>query len=135
MRYRRWPPALMLGLRLWCCIACGGRNGASDYADNVATEVERHTVPPGAFGLSFSRSVMKPCVIRSEWTFATSWDRATYAEWLKAQLAPRYTVIRDALGRLEFSRHDGGDTHSLTIEAPSVGDGLHVRATLCVFPD
>jgi len=135
MGYRRWPRALMLGLPLWYCFACGGRNGASDYADKVAAEVERLTVPPGASGVSFSRSEMKPCVIRREWTFATSWDRATYAEWLKAQLAPRFTVIRDGGGGLDFTRHDDGDMHSLTIETPPVGDSLHVRATLCVFPD
>jgi hypothetical protein len=125
----------MLGLPLWYSFACGGRNGASDYADKVTTEVKIQTVPPGATGVSFSRSEMKPCVIHSEWTFATSWDRATYAEWLKAQLSPRFTAIRNALDKLEFSRHDGGDTHSLTIETPPVGDSLHIRATLCVFPD
>ena len=125
----------MLGLPVWYCFACVGRNGASDYAEKVTREVERETVPPGASGVSFSRSETKPCVIHSEWTFATSWDRAKYGEWLKAQLAPRFTIIGDAPGKLEFSRHDGGDTHSLTIETPPVGDSLHVRATLCVFSD
>ena len=124
----------MLGLPLWYCFACGGRN-AGDYVDKVTTEVERQTVPAGASAVSFSRSKMQHCVIHSEWTFATSWDRATYADWLKAQLAPRFTIIGDAPGRMEFSRHDGGDTHSLTIETPTVGGSLHVRITLCVFPD
>ena len=81
------------------------------------------------------RSEMTPCTVRTEWAFATAWNRAMYGDWLNAQLSPQFTVVRDAPTALKFSRHDDGDTHSVTIDAPSMGDSLRVRVTLCVYPD
>lgn len=78
---------------------------------------------------------MQPCAIRTQWAFATTWDRAAYAKWLRAQLTPQFTVLRNAPGELGLSRDAKGDTHSLTVEMPSVGDTLRVRVTLCVYPD
>ncbi len=92
-------------------------------------------MPPSASGVSVTRSEPRPCVVRTQWTFATSWSRVRYEEWLKIQLAPPFTLGRDNATELTFSRHDDGDTHSVTIETPSRGDSLRVRVTLCVYPD
>lgn len=131
---RRLSGALVVVLSLWSSFACGRPN---DQAGRLAEEIERRTVPPGASGLSLARSDMRPCVIRRQWTFATAWNRARYGEWLKAQLSPPFRAVREAPGELAFSRYDGGDTHSLTIETgtPQSGDSMRVRVTLCVYPD
>ena len=134
MAQRRWSWARVVALAVWSCYACRGRNGG-DYENTLVTDVERRTIPPAASGVSLARSEMRPCVIRTQWTFATSWNRARYGEWVKTQLAPQFTVLRDTSGELAFSRHDDGDTHSVTIEAPSRGDTLRVLVTLCVYPD
>ena len=134
MERRPWPLALVGVVALWLGYACG-RHDNGDYANGVTAEVERRTIPPGASGVSVVRSEMKPCTIRAQWTFATAWNRTRYGEWLKAQLSPPFTVVRDAPEELAFSRHDDGDTHSTTIETPREGDSLRVRVTLCVYPD
>jgi hypothetical protein len=126
---RRW--AIMAGLALWSCYACGRQEGGRDYADKLATEVERRTIPPGASRVSLVRSEMKPCVIRAQWTFATLWDRARYGEWLKTKLLPEFSEVED----LTFSRHVNGDAHSVVIETLPEQDSLHVQVTLCAYPD
>lgn len=78
---------------------------------------------------------MTPCVIRTQWTFATSWSRARLGEWLKTQLAPQFTLLQDTPSELAFSRHDDGDTHSVTIGTAPTGDSMRVRVILCVYPD
>jgi hypothetical protein len=124
--------ALFVVLPQWYCYAC---TPPGDYADKLATEIEIRTVPPSASGVSVTRSEAQPCVIRTQWTFATSWDRGRYGDWLKAQLSPQFAVVWDGPTESTFSRHDDGDTHSVTIETPSRGDSLAVRVTLCVYPD
>lgn len=126
----RWRWALIVSLSLWTCYACGGGNGASDYESKLATELERQTVPPGSSVASLTRSEMQPCAIRTQWAFATTWDRATYADWLRAQLTPQFTVLRNSPSELGLSRDANGDTHSLTFEMSSGGDTLRVRVTL-----
>ena len=73
--------------------------------------------------------------MRMQWTFATSWNRVRYGEWLRAELSPEFTAVRDSPSELTFARHVGGDTHSLTIETPPAADSLRARVTLCVYPD
>ena len=132
MASRRFSRALVLARSLMCIAACG-RPG--DNTHDLAAEMERRTVPPGASGVSVMRSQMRPCVARTQWTFATAWNRVRYGDWLKAQISPPFSVVRDAPEELTFSRYADGDTHSLAIETPQVGDSLRVRVTLCVYPD
>jgi len=128
-----WAPITVLDLCLG--FACRRPSAAGDYASRVAREIESQTVPPGASGVLLVRAEMKPCVIQTQWTFATSWSRVKYADWVKAQLSPQFSTVRDAPGELAFLRHEPGDTHSLTVETPPMGDSLRVRVTLCVYPD
>ena len=131
MTHGRWR-AVIVGLSLWSCYACGRPVGTSDYATRLAADVERRTMPPGASSVSRARSEMKPCVIRTRWTFATLWDRARYGEWVKAQLLPEFSEVGDDL---TFSRHVNGDGQSIVIETRPEQDSLRVQVTLCAYPD
>lgn len=132
---RRWSRAFVLmSLLLTSGFGCG-RSDPTKYGDILARELQKQTVLPGASRLTMVGAGTGPCAIRRQWRFATDWNRARYGEWLKSRLSLRFTVVRDAPGELTFSRHDGGDTHSLTIETPPAADSLRVRVTLCVYPD
>ncbi len=134
MARQRWVWDLII-LVVVCCSTCGRSGAARDYADSLGADVGRRTVPPGASNASFERSDLKPCVIRTRWTFATSWDRARYTGWLRNQLAPQFTEIRATPRELLFARHADGDSHSLTIETEPGRDSMRVQVTFCVYPD
>lgn len=120
---------------LWAGGACARSSGANDYARRLASEVERRTVPPGATALLLVHSDTSGCAIRTQWTFANSWDHAKYAAWLNAQLSPEFNELQDSTDHMTFSRHEDGDAHSLAIEISPLKDSLRVRITLCVYPD
>lgn len=88
--------------------ACGRPEGSGDHAAAVSREVESRILPPGASSVTLGPAEIRPCAIRTEWTFATSWNRARYGEWLKARLLPDFTTVKEAPGELAFSRYVGG---------------------------
>ena len=135
MANRRLCLVLAACVPLWAVCGCGRSNGANDYASRLTAEAERRTVPPGATGLLAFHSDTAGCAIRTQWTFASSWDSERYAAWLRVQLSPDFTAVLHSPYQMTFSRHQEGDAHSLVIETPPMRDSLHVRITLCVYPD
>jgi hypothetical protein len=97
-------------------------------------EIESRVIPPGASDVSGVLLETRPCAIGTQWTFATSWSRETYVNWLRTNLSTDFTEVGDS-GKLTFSRHQGGDSHSLVVETSPLTDASRVRAVLCVYPD
>lgn len=131
---RRLEALVLIGVCLPFTGACG-RPDRADYANRMASDVQTRTVPPGANGLSSTETSMRPCAIGRTWRFSTDWNRARYVDWLKAQLLPEFTLLREGPDQLTVSRHDDGDTRSLTVETQPGSDTIRVSVTLCVYPD
>lgn len=132
MRPRSW--LLLPWLGILACSGCGRSSRSNEFRTALLREIESRVVPAGTADVSVVILETRSCVIGTQWTFATSWDLATYANWLRTRLAQDFTEVSDS-GKLAFSRHQQGDSHSLIIEASPLGGAYQIRATLCAYPD
>lgn len=104
------------------------------HAERIVRSVQDRVIPPEASSFTELSSNGRPCVIGHEWSFSTPWTHGRYRDWLRSSLSD-FEQLRDSARSVVFSRHDGGDAHSLVAVTTPAGDSMRVRVQLCVFPD
>jgi hypothetical protein len=127
----------VVALALWQGWACYPRSDREtrEHARRLVAELEGRTVPPNISSMAARDTTGQPCVIGRGWSFTTPQGPVEYAQWLGRQLSPDFRSLSADSGRLVFSRYDGADAQSVSVETVDAPTGLVVHVSLCVFPD
>lgn len=116
-------------------LSCGPLADSATTVEEVATNLELRTVPPG------SRTSERTGPDRTQWGAEWSWefkpDRSweEYKSWVVPKMSPEFKFLRNSESRLVFSRMLEGDAHSVIIERLRNSDWILIRVTFVSFAD
>ena len=115
--------------------SCNAQHDRNEDVHREMEAIERKVVPLDAQVLARSGPVQNNWSIKATWDIETKMEKAEYSKWVTSQLVPEFKMVRADESQLTFSKHTGGDTHSIECKLTLTNAKLRILAVLKVSPD
>jgi len=117
------------------CVSCSNEPATSYYVREQVEYLKRQTAPSDASVRETAGIAPKGQSVSAQWEFDTFQARGDYLDWATRRLRSNYVLESSDEARRIFGQHLEGDYESVTIQATSTTESLHVKVTYVVFPD
>jgi hypothetical protein len=132
---RSGPLWLLVPLVAGVALGCRSSSEVTESLEGGVDAIRAWIVPPGSTSLVQTGPVRGKWDVRWELEFVTAWDWETYKKWVRSQLEPEFTLLKETEVRLIFSRTLTGDAQTVIITRLEESSRTRIQVSVTNNPD